>query len=210
MNLKNPETFVIQYVQQHHIPLADHEIYRMDPMMRNLSKFPSVFQDWHVMQTVGDGNCLTHAFLQCLSPTYGKIVDKPDHATNKTAVARAFRLDFARNSDLAVNKTEYNAHHGLKDLSDTQITDYSRLFNVITVVFEQKNINPLDPSLDFVNPIMACNLTQYSKPNDTVIFIHGDGMHYSSIMRPNHMFAMTLNEARQIPALVVVLTPLLG
>ena len=202
MYLKNPDTFVERYVQSNHIPLAQNEIYRVDPR-RTLLEFSQVFRDWRVMQTVGDGNCLTHAFLQCLSPTYGKILGMG--YTNKTAVARAFRLDFANKSDLAVNKNEYN---GLRDLSDVQITDYSRLFNVITVVFEQRDINPLESSPEFVNPIFAYNLTQHSKPNDTVIFIHGDGMHYSSIMLPNSMFAMTLDEARKIPALVAVLTPL--
>ena len=212
MYLKNPEIFVERYVQDHRIPLEHNEMCHEDVHGRNLFKFAKVFHNWRVLQTVGDGNCLTHAFLQCLSPTYRKIWD-PDliyDCPNKTAVALAFRLDFAKNSPLAVSKQAYNADDGLRDLSDTQITEYSRLFNVITVVFEQKNINPLDPSLDFVNPIMACNLTQYSKPNDTVIFIHGDGMHYSSIMLPNHMFAMTLDEARKIPALVTVLTSLLG
>jgi hypothetical protein len=211
--LRNPEIFVVNYVLIHEIQLMSNEIYRQDVRGRNLSKFAEVFHNWRVLQTVGDGNCLTHAFLQCLSPTYGKIWD-PDpinNCPNKTAVARAFRLDFAKNSPLAVSKQAYNAGNGLTDLSDVQITDYSRLFNVITVVFEQKNINPSDPSPEFVNPIMAYNLTQYSKPHDKVIFIHGDGMHYSSILLPNSMFAMTLVEATtQIPELVRVLTPIGG
>lgn len=212
MYLRNPEIFVVNYVQNHGIRLMSNEIYHQDVHDRNLLQFAKVFHTWNVLQTVGDGNCLTHAFLQCLSPTYGKIWDPNliNNCPNKTAVARAFRLDFAKNSPLAVSKQAYNAGNGLRDLSDVQITDYSRLFNVITVVFEQKNINPLDPSPEFVNPIMAYNLTQYSKPNDKVIFIHGDGMHYSSIMLPNHMFEMTLVEATQIPELVQVLTPIGG
>ena len=213
MYLRNPEIFVVNYVQIHGNRLMSNEMYRQDVHGRNLFKFAQVFHNWLVLQTVGDGNCLTHAFLQCLSPTYGKIWD-PDpinNCPNKTAVARAFRLDFAKNSPLAVSKQAYNAGNGLTDLSDVQITDYSRLFNVITVVFEQKNINPLDSSPEFVNPIMAYNLTQYSKPHDKVIFIHGDGMHYSSILLPGIGFEMTLVEATtQIPELVRVLTPIGG
>jgi hypothetical protein len=212
MYLRNPEIFVVNYVRNHGIQLMSNEIYHQDVHRRNLLQFAKVFHNWRVLQTVGDGNCLTHAFLQCLSPTYGKIWD-PDliyDCPNKTEVARAFRLDFAKNSPLAVSKQAYNAGNGLRDLSDVQITDYSRLFNVMTVVFEQRDINPLESSPEFVNPIIAYNLTQYSKPHDTVIFIHGDGMHYSSIMLPNGMFAMTLDEARKIPALVRVLTPIGG
>jgi hypothetical protein len=209
MYLRNPETFVVNYVRRtHNITLSQNEIYWLDRNGRTLLQFPQVFHTWSVIHTVGDGNCLTHAFLQCLSPTYGKILDPTVCCPHKSAVARAFRLDFANNSALAVNKNEYNAGNGLRDLSDVQITDYSRLFNVITVVFEQRNINPLESSPEFVNPIIAYNFTQHSKPNDTVIFIHGDGMHYSSIMLPNGMFAMTLDEARKISALVAVLTPL--
>jgi hypothetical protein len=74
---------------------------------------------------------------------------------------------------------------------------------VITVVFEQVVVNPAE---DMANPIIAHNLTTASKPTDTVIFIHADGGHYSSVMLPTGKFTMTLNEARQIQALTHILT----
>jgi hypothetical protein len=141
---------------------------------------------------VGDGNCLTHAFLQCLSPTYGKITGKG--YTNKSKVAQAFRLRFSSESDLALDKLEYEVGNGLVDLSDLQILDYSRLFNVITVVFDQTLLGVIQ------NPFNVTNLTKESKPTDNVIFIHADGRHYSSVMTPSG-FTMTLSDARKIPEL---------
>jgi hypothetical protein len=198
--LKNPEIFVQSYVKQNSIPQLNKSSYPNDPG-RSLNAFPQIFHQWRVIQTVGDGNCLTHAFLQCLSPTYGKITG--EGYTNKSRVAQAFRLRFSSESGLARDKLEYEIGSGLVDLSDLQILDYSRLFNVITVVFEQVVVNPAE---DMANPIIAHNLTTASKPTDTVIFIHADGGHYSSVMLTTGEFTMTLNEARQIQALTHILT----
>jgi hypothetical protein len=52
------------------------------------------------------------------------------------------------------------------------------------------------------NPIIAHNfLRESSKTTDTVIFIHGDGVHYSSVLPPTGNFGMTLGEARKIQGL---------
>ncbi len=194
---KNPETFVKYYVQKKSIRLLSEPLYGDDEDGRNLNAFPQIFHQWRVIQTVGDGNCLTHAFLQCLSPTYGKITGQG--YTNKSKVAQAFRLRFSSKSDLALDKLEYEVGNGLVNLSDLQILDYSRLFNVITVVFEQVVVNP---SQRMANPIVAYNFhSGLSKPTDKVIFIHGDGRHYSSVMLPTGEFTMTLSDARKIPEL---------
>ena len=195
--LKNPEIFVQSYVQHNSIPLLPNPDYHDDEHDRSLNAFPSIFHAWRVISTVGEGNCLTHAFLQCLSSTYGRIIG--DGYTNKSKVAQAFRLSFSSESVLARDKLEYEIGNGLIDLSDLQILDYSRLFNVITVVFEQAVVNP---SQDMANPIVAHNFQRgLSNPNDKVIFIHADGGHYSSVMLPNEQFTMTLADAIKIPEL---------
>lgn len=200
-NLKNPDIFVKYYVRNESIPLLSNPVYQDDEHHRSLNAFPSIFHVWHVINTVGEGNCLTHAFLQCLSSTYGKITGKG--YANKSNVAQNFRLTFSRESDLARDKLEYEIGNGLVNLSDLQILDYSRLFNVITVVFEQVVVNP---SEDIRNPILAHNFHSGSKPNDIVIFIHADGGHYSSVMLPSGNFTMTLNDAQKIEELQKSLT----
>ncbi len=190
--LKNPETFVNNYVTVHNIPLSTPS-YEID--RRNLSAFPG-FNKWRVVQTVGDGNCLTHAFLQCLSPTYGRIKDDGGY-NHKYAVALEFRKVFSQTSDLARDKNTYSASNYTGYLTDNEITDYSRLFDVITVVFENQSGQTL---------INASNFSMNSIPTDRVIFIHGDGGHYSSVMLPNGQFTMTLAEARKITGLQQSLT----
>jgi len=200
--LKNPDIFVNTYVQDNTIPLLPNPLYKDDSNGRNLNAFSAIFHAWRVISTVGEGNCLTHAFLQCLSSTYGKITGQG--YTNKSKVAKAFRLSFSSDSVLARDKLEYEIGDGLIDLSDIQILDYSRLFNVITVVFEQVVVNP---SQDMANPIVAHNFQRgLSNPTDKVIFIHADGGHYSSVMLPTGNFTMTLNDAQQIEELQKSLT----
>lgn len=191
VDLKNPNMFVENYVRTNGIRLLPNPSYRLDG--RNLKAFPG-FDGWQVVQTVGDGNCLTHAFLQCLSPIYGKIKD--EGYTVKYNVALEFRKNFCQTSQLARDKKLYEAGKFTGYLTDLEILDYSRLFNVITVVFEQVTANP-----DMTNPIIAHNfLRESSKTTDTVIFIHGDGRHYSSVM-PSTGFTMTLADAKKIPGL---------
>jgi hypothetical protein len=126
---------------------------------------------------------------------YGRIKDA-GYAV-KYEVARKFREIFSNASALARNKNLYKAGNYTGNLTDQEILDYSRLFNVITVVFEQVNANP-----DMTNPIIVHNfLRESSKTTDTVIFIHGDGMHYSSVLPSTGKFRMTLGEARQITGL---------
>jgi len=193
-DLKNPETFVNNYVRTNHIELLPQPVYAPD-QRRNLNAFPG-FDRWKVIQTVGDGNCLTHAFLQCLSPTYGKIKDGGGYK-NKYNVALEFRKVFSQTSDLARDKNTYSDGNYTGYLTDREITDYSRLFNLITVVFE----NQFGQTL-----INASNFSINSTPTDNVLFIHGDGGHYSSVMLPTGQFTMTLAEARQIPGLRQSLT----
>ena len=193
-DLKNPDTFVKNYVRTNHIELLPQPVYAPD-QRRNLNAFPG-FDGWKVIQTVGDGNCLTHAFLQCLSPTYGKIKDGGGYK-NKYNVALEFRKVFSQTSYLARNKNTYSDGNYTGFLTDEEITDYSRLFNLITVVFENQ------VGQTFIN---ASNFSINSTPTDRVLFIHGDGGHYSSVMLPNGQFTMTLAEARQIPGLHQSLT----
>jgi hypothetical protein len=187
VDLKNPDMFVANHVKTN--SLLANPVYTLDTD-RNLKAFAG-FDGWQVVQTVGDGNCLTHAFLQCLSPTYRRIKDEGYTVKNK--VAQNFREKFSQTSDLARDKNLYKAGN----LTDQEILDYSRLFNVITVVFEQVNANP-----DVTNPIIAHNfLHTSSNQTDTVIFIHGDGGHYSSVMPSTGRFTMTLADAKKIPRL---------
>jgi hypothetical protein len=193
-DLKNPDTFVKNYVRTNHIELLPQPVYAPD-QRRNLNAFPG-FDRWKVIQTVGDGNCLTHAFLQCLSPTYGRIKDDGGYK-NKYNVALEFRKVFSQTSDLARDKNTYSDGNYTGYLTDREITDYSRLFNLITVVFE----NQFGQTL-----INASNFSTNSPLTDNVLFIHGDGGHYSSVMLPTGQFTMTLAEARQIPGLRQSLT----
>jgi len=198
-SLKNPNTFVDNWVNANKITLLPTPIYVRD--RRNLNVFPTVFHDWTVINTIGDGNCLTHAFLQCLSTIYGKIPPTPTGGyTYKQEVARAFRLTFSEYSAFARDKVLYNANGGLRDLSEQEITDYSRLFNVITVVFEQ-NSQMHEGKLVSQTLITPFNLNKETPSTATVIFIHGDNAHYSSVLPNTRRFSMTLEDARKIPEL---------
>jgi hypothetical protein len=196
VDLKNPNMFVENYVRTNDIRLLPKPSYRLD--CRNLNAFPG-FDSWQVVQTVGDGNCLTHAFLQCLSPTYGRMQSMFGY-NNKFNVANEFRKKFSEKSRLARNTNLYNSGNCTEHLTDLEILDYSRLFNVITVVFEEVNANPSQQDMKY--PIIAHNfLRDSSKLTDTVIFIHGDGGHYSSVMPSTGRFTMTLDEAKKITGL---------
>lgn len=202
MALRNPNTFVTEYVTYNHIQLLASPQYNIANSHYNLTPFQGdgAFQGWTVIDTVGDGNCLTHAFLQCLSPEYGKI---PSHISykNKFMVGQAFRLAFAETS-FARNKALYKAGNGTAYLTDQEIADYSVLFNVITIVFDQPNQMTFGSELG----IMAVNFDKKSvKDNTPVIFIHGSGGHYSSIMTNRNAFIVPYSEAKQIDGLTIQL-----
>ena len=198
MVLMNPNTFVTDYVRAKHIKLLAYPQYNIANPHYNLTHFQGdgAFQGWNVIDTVGDGNCLTHAFLQCLSPEYGKM-QSPNHSyVDKVGVGQAFRLEFAKTS-FARDKGLYNAGNGTAYLTDKEIADYSVLFNVITIVFDQPN------QIAFGFGVMAVNLNEQTAKDDTrVIFIHGSGGHYSSIMTNRNEFILPYSKAKQIGGLM--------
>jgi hypothetical protein len=197
MVLKNPNIFVTDYVRAKHIKLFASPQYNIANPHYNLTPFQGAgaFQGWKVIDTVGDGNCLTHAFLQCLSPEYGKIQSPNQSYVNKFGVGQAFRLAFAKTL-FARDKALYNAGNGTAYLTDKEIADYSVLFNVITIVFDQPN------QIAFGFGVMAVNLNEQTAKDDTrVIFIHGSGGHYSSIMTNRDEFILPYSKAKQIGGL---------
>ena len=196
MALRNPNIFVTEYVTANDIRLLASPKYTIANQHYNLTPFQGdgAFQGWTVIDTVGDGNCLTHAFLQCLSPEYGKIPSQISYK-DKFMVGQAFRLAFAETS-FARDKALYKAGNGTAYLTDQEIADYSVLFNVITIVFDQPN------QIAFGFGVMAVNLNEQTAKDDTrVIFIHGSGGHYSSIMTNRNEFILPYSEAKKIAGL---------
>jgi uncharacterized protein (DUF1810 family) len=186
-DLMVPNEFVEKYARAYGLQFDEKESYQPDTRGRNLTQFaantncPDV-ANWTVMQTIGDGNCLTHAFLQCMSSSYRKIhVDNTENPVEKSAVAQAFRLAFARINDprFLLDKypkimSEFKNENGRKDLGEGTYAFYAALFNVILVVFDIPQ-----------NTIMVANLNEQTAiPKMPVIFIHGDGTHYSSVFPP--------------------------
>ncbi len=204
-DLMNPDVFVTKYVQYYGLQFVKTDSYQIDlhnRSLRDFNKCPDV-ADWLVMQTIGDGNCLTHAFLQCRSSMYRKIhVKNKERPDEKIAVAQAFRLAFARSNDarFSLNKNpivmnEFTAGDGRTDLGEGTFAYYAVLFNVILVVFD---INQ--------NAIMVANLTKdTAKTGMPVIFVHGDGIHFSSVLpaNPSHAepYVLTYETAIKIECL---------
>jgi hypothetical protein len=179
-DLMVPDLFVKKYADAYRLGFDQNESYQPDPT-RNLSQFaartkcPEV-ANWTVMQTVGDGNCLTHAFLQCMSSNYRKLhVNNAESQEEKIAVAQAFRLAFARIGGKFLNEganDELSLNNGLGYLSDATFASYANLFGVILVVFDVRQ-----------NAIIVANLTEETTaPIMQVIFVHGDGGHFSSVL----------------------------
>jgi hypothetical protein len=193
--LMNPDAFIDRYVKANQMQLLAAPQYRLAASHYNLRNFDMAFQPWKVIDTIGDGNCLTHAFLQCLSPAYGRMPTPNGSYVAKFQVAQAFRLAFAE-TDIARDKPLYRAGNGTAYLTDREIMDYSKLFNVITIVFDQPN------QLAFGFGILAVNFDKGTATDNTpVIFIHGSGGHYSSIMTHRNAFVLPYSEAKTIAGL---------
>ena len=181
-DLMFPDVFVEKYANAYKLQFDQQESYHKDTHGRTLINFTACpdIADWTVMSTIGDGNCLTHAFLQCTSSMYREIhVNNEEIPDEKIAVAQAFRLEFARINDpkflLDENPNimrEFTDGNGRTDLGEGTFASYARLFGVILVVFDVRN-----------KQVMVANLTQETAiQNMPVIFIHGDGGHYSSVL----------------------------
>ena len=178
-DLKSPDLFVEKYVNEYKLTFDLNGSYQQDTH-RSLVGFKPCpeLAGWTVIQTIGDGNCLTHAFLQCMSPKYRKIhVDTQATNVEKTAVARAFRLAFANinPNPLLLHedaRKDLNNNGGMADLGEETFASYARLFGVILVVFNVRD-----------NTIMVANLTKETTAiGGGVIFMHGDGGHFSSLL----------------------------
>lgn len=210
-DLMVPDNFVIKYANDYGIRFNEKESYYQDKHGRTLIKFTACHDvaNWKVMSTVGDGNCLTHAFLQCTSSMYRKIhVKNEDLPVEKIAVAQAFRLEFARINDpkflLDQNPDimrEFINENGRKDLSEGTFAFYAALFNVILVVFDIRQ-----------ETIMVANLNETTAISYMpVIFIHGDGRHYSSVLPPipsipNNPFVLYYQHAKMVECLTYFLS----
>jgi hypothetical protein len=141
---------------------------------------------------------------------YRKIhVKNEDLPVEKIAVAQAFRLEFARINDpkFLLDKhpdimREFINENGRKDLSEGTFAFYAALFNVILVVFDIRQ-----------ETIMVANLNEKTAiPNMPVIFIHGDGAHYSSVLPPipsipNNPFVLYYQHAKMFKCLTYFLSP---
>lgn len=206
-DLKNPDLFVTKYVNAYGLTFDSNDSYQQDTH-RSLGMFtPCPVEKWTVIQTIGDGNCLTHAFLQCMSPKYRKIhVDTQVTNDEKTAVARAFRLAFANINPTplllhANARKDLNNKGGMADLGEDTFASYARLFGVILVVFNVRD-----------GTIMVANLTKETAIRYMpVIFMHGDGGHFSSLLPtvasgPANPFVIKYADAKQIECLEIRLT----
>jgi hypothetical protein len=209
-DLMVPNLFVEKYARAYRLGFDQYESYQPDPT-RNLTEFaartkcPEV-ANWTVIQTIGDGNCLTHAFLQCMSSSYRKMhVDNPENPVEKIKMAQAFRLAFARIGERLLNEganEELSLNNGLAYLSDATFASYANLFGVTLVVFDVRE-----------NQFLIANLTkETAAPIMKVIFVHGDGGHFSSVLParvsdPTEPFVLTYADAMKIECLKKYLTP---
>jgi hypothetical protein len=211
-DLMFPDEFVIKYAKEYGIYFDQEESYDDDKhrTLRNFTTACPDVTDWRVMYTIGDMNCLTHAFLQCTSSMYRKIhVTNIDIHAEKTGVARAFRLAFANmkpKPNILHDTAEQDLlnNGGMADLGEDTFASYARLFGVILVVF------------DYRGQVMVANLTDVTAiPHMLVIFIHGDGGHFSSVLPQIHSgsnpsgsnpFVITYERAKQIACLTKHLT----
>ena len=102
-----------------------------------------------------------------------------------------FRLSFSKHSPLAKNKDLYNqVNPKVEWLTDNEISDYSHLFNVITIIFNER---------DKVITSLFGNFTPGSVPENTkVIFIHANGHHYSTVQTPTKKTIMSFKDAAEI------------
>jgi hypothetical protein len=192
--LSDANKYIKKYASDNNITLLTQEavIPESAGSQYNLDVFPQ-FNDWTVLQTIGDGNCLTHAFLQSCSSEYRKLP-----VNIKEGLGIHFRKAFAKYSDLSLNKDLYNQNRATEWLTDREITDYSKLFNVITIIFDQPNTII---SASFGNFIAG------SVPPETpVIFIHASGTHYSSVQTPEKSTFKKFEDASGIPEFVQMLS----
>jgi hypothetical protein len=204
-DLKSPDEFVKKYVKAYGLTFDSNDSYQPDTRRSLVMVNPCPVANWTVIQTIGDGNCLTHAFLQCMSPKYRKIhMDTQVTNVEKTAVARAFRLAFANINPLLLHanaRIDLNNKGGMADLGEETFASYARLFGVILVVFNVRN-----------STIMVANLTKETAIRGMpVIFMHGDGGHFSSLLPtvasvPAKPFVIKYADAIQIECLKVPLT----
>jgi len=128
---------------------------------------------WRTITTIGDGSCLIHSYLQALSPTYNTLSDE-----DKRKLASSFRTYFQTKNPTNARGDLYTRKNSTEWLTDREITDLSKEFNVITVIFDQQ---AKELQVSYGNYILARGI-----PDDAnVVFIHSDGrLHYQTVIDP--------------------------
>jgi hypothetical protein len=128
---------------------------------------------WRTIKTIGDGSCLIHSYLQALSPTYNTLSEE-----DKRKLASSFRAYFQNKKPTNARGDLYTRKNSTEWLTDREITDLSKEFNVITVIFDQQ---AKELQVSYGNYILLRGIPDGA----TVVFIHSDGSdHYQTVIDP--------------------------
>lgn len=128
---------------------------------------------WRTIKTIGDGSCLIHSYLQALSPTYNTLSEE-----DKRKLASSFRTYFQNKKPTNARGDIYTRKNSTEWLTDREITDLSKEFNVITVIFDQQ---AKELQVSYGNYILLRGIPDGA----TVVFIHSDGsVHYQTVIDP--------------------------
>ena len=188
----------------------------LDTYVNLVTKLPKAggtsLEKWRVYDTLGDGNCLLHAFVQATSPAYKSlktINEKLESVkTTRSALAKETKSDGTSyfRSDRIKTDGEWLFTEDLEDLL-TFVQTQTTPNKLVALIFDASKStatanNPLGLSLS-LGSYKLNNI-----PDDTdIIFIHATGNHFSSISDSTGNFMMKYSDAIKIPELKRALSP---
>ena len=192
------------------VPVLDHfvDLYTKLPRAGG-----TTLENWRVYDTLGDGNCLLHAFVQATSPTYKslKTINEKLESVKITRsdLAKATKSDGTSyfRSDRIKTDGVWLYTEDLEDLLKFEQTQ-TRPNKLVALIFDERAAG----TATLHNPLgLSLSLGSYklnSIPDDTdIIFIHANGTHFSSISDATGNFIMKYSEAIKIPELKRALSP---
>jgi hypothetical protein len=192
------------------VPVLDHFV----GLVTQLPKAGGTsLENWRVYDTLGDGNCLLHAFVQATIPTYKslKTINEKLESVKKTRsdLAKATKSDGTSyfRSDRIKTDGVWLYTEDLEDLLKFVQTQ-TRPNKLVALIFDERATG----TATLHNPLgLSLSLGSYklnSIPDDTdIIFIHANGTHFSSISDATGNFIMKYSEAIKIPELKRALSP---
>lgn len=168
----------------------------------------SLFDNFQIIRTVGDGSCFIHSFLTCTSETYRKI--PLDNRGLRDPVGQKFRKEtFYNMVNMMVvdqNSTSYLtfSNQNLKDetlefikgdgfLRDEHINIFLALFNVVNIMFFVEILPSYRASI--VGGKNKILFTEINNTLPTIIIYNEYPMHYMAIL-VNNKFILEPSEVK--------------